>query len=89
MQRLKFLPRYGKLVDKREMKTAEASMVASLPVLVKVAVPQLAMNIAVAQRKTFRETGVEFIGSEVADVAPTRIHVLRLAELGLIWVRAR
>ena len=36
-------------------------MVASLPVFVNVAVPQLAMKIAAAQRKTFRDTSVEFI----------------------------
>jgi len=35
--------------------------VASLPVFVKVAVPQLAMKIAAAQSKTFREINVEFI----------------------------
>src|SRR6476660_691991 len=36
-------------------------MVASLPVFVNVAVPQLAMKIAATQRKTFRDTSVEFI----------------------------
>src|SRR5215211_4088492 len=36
-------------------------MVASLPVFVNVAVPQLAMKIAAAQRKRFRDTSVEFI----------------------------
>ena len=58
---VKFLPWYGKLVDEREVKTAKFSMVASLPLFVNVAVPQLAMKIAAAQRKTFRDTSVEFI----------------------------
>ena len=38
-------------------------MVASLPLFVNVAVPQLAMKIAAAQRKTFRDTSVEFMWS--------------------------
>jgi hypothetical protein len=51
-------------------------MVASLPLFVNVAVPQLAMKIAAAQRKTFRDTSVEFIWSSFKSpilrlVAPT------------------
>src|SRR5215475_13353953 len=40
-------------------------MVASLPLLVNVAVPQLAMKIAAAQSKTFRDTSVDFIWRSV------------------------
>jgi hypothetical protein len=56
-------------------------MVASLPVFVKVAVPQLAMKIAATEGKTFRERGIKFIWRFlVADVAATRPDLSRLEE---------
>ena len=58
---VKFLPRYGKLVDEREVKTAQAFDGSIASGFVNVAVPQLAMKIAAAKRKTFRDTSVEFI----------------------------
>ena len=58
---IKFLPRYGKLVDERKVKTTKTLDGSVASAFLNVAVPQLAMKIAAAQSKTFRDTSVEFI----------------------------
>src|SRR6266480_6290114 len=66
------------------------SICVSLPVLLKVAVPQLVMAIAAAQRKTFRK--IRFIavfrfirgGSLGVDLAPSCLGVSRLEGL-VVW----
>jgi hypothetical protein len=56
-----FLPGTANSSIKASSKLRRLSIVASLPVFVKVAVPQLSMRLAATQRKAFRATGVEFI----------------------------
>src|SRR5207244_1145935 len=58
---LNFFPGTANSSMNARWKLRRLSMVASLPLFVNVAVPQLAMKIAAAQRKTFRDTSVEFI----------------------------
>src|SRR5882757_9864881 len=65
-------------------------MVASLPVFVNVAVPQLAMRIAAAQRKAFQEISVEFILQYLKSLILPRLgstcQDLKSAGSVLIWM---
>src|SRR5580765_7955024 len=58
---VEFLPGTANWSIKASSKLRRLSIVASLPVLVNVAVPQLAMKIATAKSKTLRDTSFEFI----------------------------
>ena len=76
---------------KASSKLRRLSIVASLPVLVNVAVPQLVMKITAAQRKHFEKQASDSYGAsfKLADLALAHIHVSRLQQRGFIRVRTR